>query len=435
MGKLNPESNNNPLIQFSAGSGRIFSEWRRWFFVLCCVVASYWAGSRFHWPSFQKAAGTINSVDIPDHVFPCKPGVWGNLEYIPIYIEPPEEFLPVSEIEYKPLIWKFNGYTVESLKSLLHATDLSSEQKSELIDSCKTLPDNAGITVTPSRQLVLSMSGNTRKLIYGVLVQWVGNPTDYRAFFPADKFDDYFSESRLPAGIIKMVRQLSFQRGRLLFFCDAQLVLSELKSSEQKVRFIKTIYRKSTLLLQLHVTPKSDINSLENYWSKAAWGKDIRPMLDSLKRVPGGARVSIVHLMPPQPGGDLYTFPFPSLRPYDLRKDCHWTAFNFFRDPPDPRFGGDDAEKNKVITQTLENDYYPVLHDPRYGDLVELVRPNGLLVHSSVFIGDDIVYTKNSAQFLEPFMLMTIEDMKTAISTTIPDGESLRVAIFRSKYY
>lgn len=413
---------------------RRYPAWWVWLAILFCGALIYLAGW-MRWPIGQAPVKPGPGL-IVDKAIPCKPGPWGNLAYQPIYIEPPTEYLPVTQIETSSRAWKFESYTPGSLRNFLDSTSLTEQQKYDLMMTCTVLPGGTGVSVTPTDETVLSMDEATRSTIYNVVARTQGNGAhDFRAFFPPDKFDDFFSHSGLSPETVKLVRRLSFKRGPLLFFCDVQVVLAGLQSPAEKVRLLKTIYRKSTLLMRIQVYPDSDINALSSYWSRGAWGKDIRPMLESLSRVDGGARAGIVHLIPPLPGGNLYTFPFPSLKPEDNRKDCHWTAFNFFRDPPDPRLSGEDASKIQAIQQILENDYYPVASEPRYGDLVELFRPNGELIHSSVYIADDIVYTKNSGQFLEPFQLMKQQEMIDAIATNFPADEQLQVRIFRNKYY
>ena len=157
-------------------------------------------------------------------------------------------------------------------------------------------------------------------------------------------------------------------------------------------------------------------------------GKDIRPWLDSLVGVPGGVRVGVGKFFPPRARDALFSFPYPSLDPADAKKDCHWTALNFFNDPPDNRFL--DVSN---VKQTLTTDYYPVFSDFRYGDILELVRPSGEAIHSCVFIADNIVYTRNSAQPTEPCMFMTIPDLLDAFSSLIPENETLKIVGYRSK--
>ena len=76
-----------------------------------------------------------------------------------------------------------------------------------------------------------------------------------------------------------------------------------------------------------------------------------------------------------------------------------------------------------------------VFSDPRYGDLVFLVKANGDIIHSCVFLADDIVYTKNGGHFTAPWMLATIPDLVDNYSAYVAPEEKLTVAYYRNKYY
>jgi hypothetical protein len=76
-----------------------------------------------------------------------------------------------------------------------------------------------------------------------------------------------------------------------------------------------------------------------------------------------------------------------------------------------------------------------VLADPRYGDIITLVRQDGSIIHSCVFIADNIVYTKNSANFRDPYIFMTMPDMMDTFMAQIPEGQTLQALIYRNKYY
>jgi hypothetical protein len=394
-----------------------------------CLALGFIAGRNYHTPVDVNTKDPAKLVEIADHATPLKPGPWGNLESIPMYIEPPEDYLPVKAVEESSPLWRFDGYTPTMLTTLFDLADVTSEQKEELLDQSKWVTSNDRITVSPSPGLVLSLSPHSRKVIYGALSLIPGNAVrDNRTYIPADKFDEYFSKSGLSPEIVSLVRNLSFPHGKLLFFCDAPVVLAKLDNYQDKLRLMKILTRKSTLLLRLHVMPDTDINALADYWSKGAAGKDGKLMLESLVDVPGGARMGVGRFFPTAPREALYRFPYPSQNPDDAKKDCHWTALNFFKDPPDQRY----LDIN-YVKQSFTNDYYPVPSDLRYGDILELVRPNGDAIHSCVFIADNIVYTKNSAQATEPCMLMTIPDLLDAFSSLIPENETLQVVAYRSK--
>ena len=353
------------------------------------------------------------------------------MESLPISIEPPEEYLSIQTIQTADRRWWFRDYSPDLLSAFFRSAGLTPQQQTELLDRSKWEQVKGETVIAPSTELVLSLSSQARKQIYGTLASNPDNIVMHvRCSFPKDRFDSMLAESGLPAEAVALIRRLTFPHGRFLFFCDAPAVLDTLEKYEQKVSFIKMLARKDTLLLKLHVMPDSDINTLVNYWVKAAWGKDVKPMLESLTKVPGGARISVVHLLPPMPTACLYTYPFPSTNPTDLHKDCHWTALNFFRDPPDPSF-----TNGEVVRQTILKDYYPVLSDPRYGDVIMLTRSDGSIIHSAVYIADNIVYTKNSPLYLDPFILMTIPDMIDKFEAFLPENERLKMQVFRNKYY
>ena len=396
-----------------------------------CIAAGlgFWAGR--HWTAPLNSKNPEQLVKIPDQAIPLKPGPWGNLERLSICIEPPEEYLSVQGYEKADRRWHFPGLNAEQVSALFAVDDLSNDQQTQLLDRSKWVLANGEIIVAPSDELVLSLSRAARKRIYGLLSRAPANLVScLRCAFPANRFHTILSESGLAPETVTLIEKLSFPHGRLMFFCDVPLVLDKMGDYEQKVRLIRTLARKETLLVKLHVMPDSNVNELVAYWSKAAWGKDVKPMLESLARVPGGARLSLVHLLPPFPSEALYTYPFPSTNPADLHKDCHWSAFNFFRETPDSRF-----TDLKFIRETLDKDYYPVISDPRFGDIVMLATERGNVIHSSVYIADNIVYTKNSAEYLNPFLLMTIPEMLDTFEAFIPENEHLKVLVYRSKYY
>lgn len=108
--------------------------------------------------------------------------------------------------------------------------------------------------------------------------------------------------------------------------------------------------------------------------------------------------------------------------------DCFWSAFNFFKDPPEAPTNDGRHWRHK-----LDAEYYVVNSDPRYGDLVMLTRPNGTIVHACVFLADEIVYSKNGASSTVPWVITTIPELLSAYSTDLPENETLRAVFYRSR--
>gem|GEM_PF-335077 len=357
------------------------------------------------------------------------PGPWGTMEYVPFYIEIPEEYLSVRLDEKSDHRWFFKNFSREKLNQFLGAVSLTASEKQQVLESSSWQTVSNGVYVTPSREVILSMTPQARSEIYSRLAQFPENIWQREdAFsFPADAINDFFAKSGVSPEIIAAVKKLCWPRGKLLMFSDLPSVLEMLPAPKEKLRLEKVLSRRPTLLLKLRVTPDSDLGSLVNYWGRAGQEKDLKPLLEGLAKLPQGAIIDVMHLLPPMPTARIYTYPFPS---FNQPENCHWTSFNFFRDSPDARF-----TDVKFIRQKIDADYYPVFSDPRYGDLVFLTNPAGEIIHSAVYMADNVVYTKNGGHFSAPWLLMRLSNLVETYSTFVAADQQVKVLYYRNKYY
>ncbi|AOS45391.1 hypothetical protein Verru16b_02472 [Lacunisphaera limnophila] len=131
--------------------------------------------------------------------------------------------------------------------------------------------------------------------------------------------------------------------------------------------------------------------------------------------------IDVVHLLPRFARGLLYTYPSPDV-PLDQSPDCHWTSMNFFNDPPEPRFQDITYLRESLITNYARVEAAPVM-----GDLLLLTQPDGQVIHSCIYIADDIVFTKNGQSPSVPWTLTTLADLQAFY----PAQPALLVRIFR----
>jgi hypothetical protein len=68
---------------------------------------------------------------------------------------------------------------------------------------------------------------------------------------------------------------------------------------------------------------------------------------------------------------------------------------------------------------------------PTFGDIIMFTKPDGSIIHSCVFIADDIVYTKNGASPNAPWILMSLSD----VVAFYPSNEPLDIQYYRAKSY
>ena len=342
-------------------------------------------------------------------------GPWGKLEMSRILIEPPEDFIPAQAVAPVPPRWFFKGYDDTELAALWAKAGLSEAQRTRLVAQTQRDAARDVSVVTPEPEFVLNLSPQSRGVIYAVLAKWRENRPQNDPFrIRADSLDEWFDESLMSPEIIPLVQRLIYHRNNIAFFSDQDLVLPRL-APQQRGRFIKNMSRKSALLVNLVVPHDADVDALARYWGAGRRNKDVKPLLDSLAQRASGGSIDIAHLLPSFARTLLYTYPLPSLRAEDATHDCHWTALNFYSQQPDERFGDIG-----FVQQTLVNDYYPTGGAPALGDIIVMLEHDGQVVHSCVYIADNIVFTKNGASFSTPWQLARLENVAAFYSLNEP---------------
>lgn len=393
-----------------------------WLILAAAVILGPWGGLlMIH--SHEHTQNECPSIwSVPSHK-----GPWGDLKVIRIVTEPPEETL-TSYLDYPPPTWYFNGYTAEAFNRLLLSAGLSPAQHDALVSATVANTQNTGITVKPNDDLVKSLSPESRAAIYEALSLFPQNVFQNEPFrFRSDLATEWFVDSGIPQEVIDQVFRLTYQRGKTLLFSDPHLVIPLIASIPERIKLLKVLSRQSTLMVQIHITPQTDIDALVNYWAVGAGSaKDIRPILESLAKVPAGYDIDITHLLPRFARKRIYTYPSPTGDKGEVLYDCHWNSMNFFNDPPDDRFG-DGA----TVIQTLETNYTPVIDDYRFGDIVLFMKSDTQAIHSAVYIADNILFTKNGPSLHSPWILMQMDTLVSHYST----NTDLQLRGFRKKVF
>ncbi len=370
------------------------------------------------------AAPTVALIE-KGHLMYAKPGPWGELHYSRIVIEPPEALIAAAQPTARPAVWSFPGYTVESLTAFWDSVPLDPTQRLQISDqrNWEILP--GGVRVRPTPEFRQELNPDTRAQVYSTLAAFVENPDQNDPFrFRADAATEWFADSGLKPETIALVQRLLYRRGSSLLFSDLNLLLPKVPTLHERTRLIKTLARKSTLMVKLTIRPDSDIDALDRYWGRGQRAKDIKPLLQSLARAGKGATIDIIHLLPRLPRSLLYTYPASNDGSSRAYMDCHWSVLNFFNATPDNRYA-DIKEVNRAFSE----EYYPFTGTPTFGDVLMFATPDGEVIHSCIYIADDIVYTKNGASLNAPWILMSLSDVIAFYPTT----KSLDIQYFRAK--
>ena len=422
----------------AAGGGIHITVSRRWLPVIAVLVLAPWVLLvwTIAWPPHDRpATGPAPAADglPPGGAAPAsgqspleaKPGPWGNVEYIPITIAPPSEFLQELSPTTLNNAWHFPGVTLEQVKAYFQQLELTEEQRSRLLARLAPNPEANGCVLKPEPEVVNALGPDVRRRLYRTLSGSSLNTDQVNAFrIPKAEFEQRLAALSGLSLDKDLLRTLAYEEGSYRFFADLPLVLPQVPQLEDRVLLLKTLAQQTTFLARLRVKEDSGISDLENYWGRGGRTKDIGPLLESLAKIPSGQTIDVMHLLPGFARRRVYTYLRPSGAANAPSYDCHWTSLNFFNDQPDDRF----LDK-QVVKQTLETDYYPIFGNLLLGDLVLLVSERNSLIHSAVYIADDFVFTKNGGRHASPWMFMRIEDMKAFY----PRDETVTVAYARRK--
>jgi hypothetical protein len=391
--------------------------------LVLALGGGYFAGRASMSGSTQGAGGEAGRVK-------AKPGPWGELDYLPITIAAPAEMLKVRGIEEERPRWHFRGMTRNDLARLLDDAGVTGAVRERFLTPGVLAEDRNGVVLTPTCEAVERLEQPALRALYEKLALAPENASQRWEVLAkyAGTSGDYGVSTR----VAQSVEALSVRHGKFLVTYGMTCVFKSIPGPEEKTGLMKSLTQQSSMLVRLNVTPETDLIALKNYWGRAMWATDVEAILESLHKLPDGGSVDLLELLPPLPTSLMHAFPVPhnQLGGPEVVKNCSWTAFNFFRDPPDSEF-----TNATYVVKKLETDYFPIQSDPRYGDVAVFLTPGKYMIHVAVYLADDLYFTKNGDNPWHPWVISTSADLLEAFSFGLPEGQSLTIHYFRSKYY
>jgi hypothetical protein len=337
---------------------------------------------------------------------------WGELLEVNVNLEQPEEYLAFELAKSSASVWAFDMGSAEQVRAILLECGFTTTQADVALSH--TEPSETGLKVFPSDDLLLSLTSEVRGKLYGRLSANAANhymAQPYRIL--EGGLDEKFRDSGVDRGTVDLVRKLLYPRGKNLCFSDVELVLRRAPDEKTKIALLKALTRQPAVLTRVRIRPETDIDKLLGYWASGsgARAKDVRPLIESLKRLEHGGTISLMYFLPPFARERLYTTPLPT-KPGEKGEDCHWSALNFFNATPDDRFS-DTAFTSRYIDENC----YQIAKPAMLGDLVFLLDEKGGVIHSAVYVADDLVFTKNGINYAQPWILMRMKDLLALYSS------------------
>lgn len=378
-------------------------------------VSDFASGARAITP---RASGTLVGGTTAGH-----PGPWGKVEYIPINIAPPSEFVGAANWDFGPVEWRFPGKTLEQVQAILSEADLTAAQKTDLLAAIRPEAETHGFVVKPSDETAKTLSAEARGRLYRLLALSPLNGAQVNAFrFSGEAPDEWIGGSPLEPATADLVKSLIYRNGRYMFFADLPLVTPLARTPQDRIALLRTLAHEHTFLMRLKIDDDAAVDALAAYWGRGGRTKDVRPLMEALAELPGSHLLPITNLLPGFAKRRIYTYPSVTEDPLAANRDCHWTALNFFNEEPDDRLGN-----RQYAAEIIKSQYYIITNNYQFGDLVLFMSAPGEVIHSAVCLADDVLFTKQGSRSSNPWMLVRLEDMKDFY----PSEKPLDVRFFR----
>lgn len=297
-----------------------------------------------------------------------------------------------------------------------------------LLKDCRIQSMN-DVVIRPDAPTLLQVLPEVRSSLYKILASIPGNRFQSMPYYvPGNDPSALFGNgSKFHGRVASVMKKLCYHRNGFTYFSDPEAILAMLTSDEERREFLQNLTSQRVVFLRLLVRPGSDIDKPLNYWALSMAGvllKDLRPLFEAQQELSSGGSVSILYLLPKLAREKLFTSPIPPSSGQERLPDCHWTALNFFNATPDPRMADND-----YAAKFISENYYQVAKSGVAGDLVLLLDDHNKVIHSSVYIAGDVVFTKNGINYAQPWVLMHEKDLVGTFSGLDP----VKVAYFRRK--
>ncbi len=338
---------------------------------------------------------------------------FGEIRVRTLYLEAPAHLLALMNKPTSRPRWAFAGGTEASLRALFSKASLSAEMIVRMMDPARRVQQDAALIIFPEIDDLLALTPEQRAVIYPELAKSELNEFHRDpVFITGESIDDWLRQADLSDRQKGAFRKMVWVRGKALVFSDLRTLMQLAETPAELEQVFRTISRTRALYVELCLPEKADRLALIDYWSAGFNDADTLPFLKAALERDSVTEVDISRLLPPAARRRLYTFPTLDQAAGGRFPDCHWTSLNFFNNTPSGYY-----LDTRLASGALTDQYQPVDGPRRFGDILLFLKGDGV-IHSCVFIADDIVYTKNGENILAPWVLQRLSDVSAIYQPT-----------------
>jgi hypothetical protein len=372
----------------------------------CGLILSSWFLARtFQTTAPVASAPSVAPLEDPSDAFHAS-GPWGMLMVDTIYTEKPAHFIDVAPLLKSEEKWLFPGMDLGDVCQWMTTNGFDEKAIEELV-TAEPEENPQGLYLHPTQKWIAALEPSQRKKMHTLLAKNSINHFSQNPYlFSPDVLQEIRSNPIMQGEIGELFDKLIYPRGTAMCLSDVGCLLFHLKDPQQGPEWLKLLTRNKTLLLKLEIDNSSDIPALVNYWSGPYNLKDFQPLLESFKRENRTTRLDVIHLLPPVARQIAYTYPLED--GVGERRDCHWTAINFFEESKNDKF-----LDLREIALELESHYVNVEKPEKFGDIIMFTPDGNDVLHSCVYIAADLVFTKNGMGVHQPWTISSLQEVAT----------------------
>ncbi|MDP4183148.1 MAG: hypothetical protein Q8942_18920 [Bacillota bacterium] len=339
-------------------------------------------------------------------------GLFGNLKLTSIIIQPTTDFI-INQIDHKGLYdtfrsskqWVFKNATLEEIQLLFRSAGLDNGKCNQLLLNTSVASNGKEYITTPGDSFFWNLAPEIRAKLYPMIGNYSDNPMySQPLYFESDTAEEWFYNSGLTNEVKDKLISLTYVANGISYISDVHLILPYLSESE-RIKFLKIAYRTKSMDIMLQINEGQNVSDIAKYWGSLGRISNIESILDELSNKPGGGEINIDELLPsiPQKRVNTYCGAYEYETDY---KDCHWTTINFFNNSADERYY--DLPDLTIFINEISK---PLKRDSqlKFGDIICIFDKNNELIHSCIYIADNLTYTKNGMGNLNPFVISYLD--------------------------
>jgi hypothetical protein len=359
----------------------------------------------------SAASGVPVSSSVPHATRPVLVGPWGEIHSRRLFIEAPERLITQQMMPSTDLQWVVSSADLAQMALKLEELGLKSSVCDELLDPAhRTLVDGQ-VILHPTSAVLAALTEDQRSRIY----EWLAlNPANVfmanPIIFSKGSPEPWLSHAVVSDEVKGVVRKHLWRIGQSLRFSDVELILELATDEPMRMTLTRLCTRTEALIVEIRppaYTDREKIALFRQWWGVDQVTSPISEATCEENSIEEPLRIDVSYLLPSLPRRLINTYGSAAFVRDGRHPQCHWSALNFFNDPPDL-----NLLDLRTAAQFLMSHYDRVPEPWQFGDILCVLDAQGDALHSCVYLGGDIVFTKNGDNDLIPWVLAPLSDIQ-----------------------